>query len=66
MTPEWCKQLHKIADVVVTMPTGHHMWPKEMSESWLTDFFFPFLRHETWQLQNTSKMYTLEQKLHGL
>jgi hypothetical protein len=45
MTPELQKQLHKIADVVVTMPIGHHVGPKEIFESLLISVAFPFLKN---------------------
>jgi hypothetical protein len=66
MTPEWLRQLHKAADVVVRMPVGHPAWPKEMFEPLLIGLVFPFVRHEPWQLRGTAKMYSLERQLRRL
>jgi hypothetical protein len=66
MTPEWLKQLNKVADVVITVPVGHPAWPKEMYEPLLIGFVFPFVRHAPWQLRGTAKMFALERKLRGL
>jgi hypothetical protein len=50
MTPEWHKQLHKVLDIVFTVPVSHPEWPKEMFEPLLIGLVFPFIRHDPWQL----------------
>ena len=44
------KQLHKAADVVLTIPAGHPAWPKEMHEPLTLAILFPFLSHRPWEL----------------
>jgi hypothetical protein len=50
MTPEWRKHLHKASNVVITVPVGHPVWPKQMIEPILIGFVFPFVRHDPWQI----------------
>ena len=59
MTPEWLRQLYKVADLVVVLSLGHPDWPKEMYEPCLIGLVFPFLSLKPWQLCGTPKMYAM-------
>ena len=58
-TTEWRKQLHKAADVVLTLPAGHPAWPLEMHEPLTIAILFPFISHRPWQLRRTPKLLDL-------
>ena len=55
-TTEWRKQLHKAADLVLTLPAGHPAWPTEMHEPLTIDILFPYISHRPWQLRRTPKL----------
>ena len=58
-TTEWRKQLHKAADLVLTLPAGHPAWPAEMYEPLTIAILFPFVSHRPWQLRRTPKLMEL-------
>ena len=59
-TTEWRKQLHKAADLVLTLPEGHPpSWPAEMHEPLMIAILFPFISHRPWQLRRTPKLMEL-------
>ena len=58
-TTEWRKQLHKAADLVVTLPAGHPAWPIEMHEPLTIAILFPFISHRPWQLRRAPKLMEL-------
>jgi hypothetical protein len=66
MTPEWLKQLHKVLDIVFTLPLGSSAWLHEMYEPCLVGLTFPFLSITPWQLRGTSKMYAVGRQLQGV
>ena len=51
MTPSWRKALHKVADIVLSLPAGHPAWPSSMHEPLTIALIFPFLRTAPWQLR---------------
>jgi hypothetical protein len=63
MTPEWLKQLHKVSDIVFTLPLGSSAWSHEMYEPCLVGLTFPFLSITPWQLRGTPKMYAVGRQL---
>ena len=40
---EWKKQLHKAANLVLTLPAGHPAWPASMHEPLTISILFPFI-----------------------
>ena len=62
-TTEWRKQLHKAADLVLTLPAGHPAWPGDMHEPLTIAILFPFLHHRPWQLRRTPKLVDLGNSL---
>ena len=40
-TTEWRKELHKVTDVVLTLPVGHPLWPDNMHEPLTIAILFP-------------------------
>ena len=63
---EWRKQLHKVADVVLTVPAGHPAWPANMCEPLTIAFVFPFLSHRPWELRRAPKLMELERSLRAV
>jgi hypothetical protein len=49
-----------MSDIVFTEPISHPAWPKEMFELLLISLVFPFVRDDSWQLQETTKIHLLE------
>jgi hypothetical protein len=47
MTPMWLEQLHKAADILLSIPPGHAAWAAAMFKSLLTGILFPFIRQAT-------------------
>ena len=47
---EWRKQLHKAADVVLSLPAGHPAWPESMHEPLTIAILYPYLSHRPWEL----------------
>ena len=65
-TTEWRKQLHKAANVVLTLPAGHSAWPEDMYEPLTIAILFPFISHRPWQLRRTPKLVELGNTLQGV
>ena len=66
MTPEWLKQLHKVSDIVFTLPLGSSAWPHNMYEPCVVGLTFPFLSVAPWQLRSTPKMYAVGRNLRSV
>jgi hypothetical protein len=66
LTYRWKKQLHKAADLVVSIPPGQDGWPLDMFEPLTLGFIFPFLDHPPWQLKSTPKMLSLARTMPGM
>jgi hypothetical protein len=66
MTPEWLKQLHKVSDIVFTLPLDLSAWSHEMYGPCLVGLTFPFLSITPWQLRGRPKMYALGRQLQGV
>ena len=65
-TTEWRKQLHKAADLVLTLPAGHPAWPADMYEPLTIAISFPFVSHRPWQLRRAPKLVELGNTLQGV
>ena len=63
MAPEWRKQLHKTADLIIQVPPGTEGWPAAMYEPLTIAFVFPFLMHAPWQYRGSPKMFNLERQV---
>ena len=63
MTPMWRKQLYKGADLVLTLPPGHHAWSNQMHEPLTLAIFFPFLSFRPWQLRGSISLLALGREL---
>ena len=62
-TTEWRKELHKAADVVLTLLVGHPLRPDNMHEPLTIAILFPFLNHRPWELRRTPKFLELASTL---
>ena len=56
---EWRKQLHKAADVVLSLPVGHPAWPADMHEPLTLAILFPYLSHRPWELRRSPRLMEL-------
>ena len=65
-TTQWFKQLHKAADIVLTVPACTSFWPASHFEPLVIGICFPFIREQPWQLRGTPKMLSMERQLSGL
>ena len=63
---EWRKQLHKAADVVLTLPPGHPAWPESMHEPLTIAILYPYLSHRPWELRRAPILLELADALHGV
>ena len=45
MTPEWLKQMYKLADIVMSVPARLDCWGPENYEPLMIAIVFPFLTH---------------------
>ena len=63
MSPVWQKHLHKVSDIVLSLPAGHQAWPADMHEPLTIGIVFPFLRFRPWQLNRSPLLLDLERKL---
>ena len=67
VTAQWCKQLHKCADVVLTLKPHAPFWDKSQDEPLLLALCLPLIRHFPWQIRNTQLVaQLLEWDLRGL
>ena len=53
MTCMWRSSLHKIADLVVEMPSTMPFWPTGMHEPLVIGFVFPAFQHKPWLCMGT-------------
>ena len=51
MAPSWRRQMHRSADVILSIPPGHPAWPRDMHEPLTIAIYFPFLKSNPWQLK---------------
>ena len=63
MGPAWQKHLHKVADIVVSVPVGHPAWPTDMHEPLTMGIVFPFFRYKPWRLRRSPILLDLEKQL---
>ena len=63
---EWRKQLHKAADVVLSLPAGHPAWPESMHEPLTIAILYPYLSHRPWELRRAPILLELANLLHGV
>jgi hypothetical protein len=56
MTYKWRKQLRKVADLVVTIPVGGELWPKENHEPLVFALICPFLAYSPWRVKGTPRL----------
>lgn len=63
LTPEWRRQLAKVADVFFFMEAGVDVWPLDMFEPLTFGFVFPFLSVKPWQRRGTPKMRSMARVL---
>jgi hypothetical protein len=59
MTVEWQRQLYKSADLVLVINPGHQIWEENQHEPLILGFYFPYLRHEPWQLKGSQKLVAM-------
>jgi hypothetical protein len=59
MTTAWQRQLLRSADCVVHIPPGHPHWSHDQHEPLVIGFYFPFLKHEPWQLKGSPRVLEL-------
>ena len=53
LSPLWCRQLYKAADVVIEYNAGKEFWPTCMHEPLILAICFPFISCRPWQLRQT-------------
>jgi hypothetical protein len=63
LTPEWRRQLHKVADIVLYLPTGGQAWCADQFEPLTIGIVFPYLHCRPWQLRGTPKLLSLGRSL---
>ena len=63
LTPYWRSHLHKSCDLLLEIPAGSPYWPTEMFEPLILALYFPFVRHNPWQLRRTPSMLELGERL---
>ncbi len=66
MKPQWHKQLCKVSDIVLTLPSGHPMWDSTMHEPLTIGLCFPYLKYRPWELRRSRKLLDLGRYLHEL
>lgn len=63
MTTEWQKQLLRSADVVIYIAPGHPVWSVSQYEPLLLGIYFPFLKHDPWQLKHSPRILEMGRRL---
>ena len=63
---EWRKQLHKVADVVLSLPAGHPAWPESMHKPLTIAILHPYLFHRPLELRRAPILLELANALHGV
>lgn len=66
MSPEWRRQLFKVADLCLELPFDKHWTKAEQHEPLTFAVVFPFLSHSPWQLKRTQAFLALDNVLRGL
>jgi hypothetical protein len=66
LTPEWRKQLHKVADIVLYLPAGSGSWSTTQYEPLTLAIVFPYLTSRPWQLQGTTKLLSLGREVQSV
>jgi len=68
LTHFWWKQLHKIADLVFTLPADCRpaVWPHELHEPLVVGVILPFLPAAPWIHRQTTTVLEVERKLRGV
>ena len=63
MAPSWRRQMHRSADVILSIPPGHPAWPRDMHEPLTIAIYFPFLKSNPWQLKGCKRLLDMERNL---
>ena len=67
MYDEWRKHQFKAADMILEMRAGvSDIWPKEMHETLIICFYFPYLNRNPWELKRTRLLVELEGQMSQL
>jgi len=67
MTQRWRKKLHKVADLVIKIPTGTRTWwPRSMHEPLIIGLTLRFSTCRPWQLKLCDRFLELGGKLRGM
>jgi len=66
LTCEWLKQMQKISDFYIEIPSGSVGWSTNMYETLLLAVALPFIRHPSWQIRGTPKVCQLVRELHKI
>ncbi len=66
MTARWRKLMHKICDIVITIPVGSYVWCDSQCEPLIVGLYLPLSRHPPWKLGGSKLVAQLEGNLHGL
>jgi hypothetical protein len=63
LTQEWLRQLHKVTDLVFSIPPSQVYWSASMLEPLVVGLIFPFARSAPWQLRGTPKMLSVGRQM---
>ena len=63
-TPLWLKQLHKVCDLILFIPSFFPFWNDKMYEPLCLGFCFPFVKHRPWKLKRAPKLLEMGQEVH--
>jgi hypothetical protein len=63
LTPEWLRQLHKVSDLVFSIPPSQLYWTESMLEPLVVGLIFPFAHSAPWQLRGTPKMLSMGRQM---
>ena len=66
MAPSWRRQMHRSADLILSIPPGHPAWPTEMHEPLTIAIYFPFLKSKPWQLKGSAKLLDVARQVQSL
>ena len=66
MAPEWQRQLHKTADLILSIPTGHPHWSTTNHEPLTLAICFPYISRDPWELKGSACMGRMAKELHQL
>jgi hypothetical protein len=62
LAPECHRQLHKVSDLVFTVPASQLFFPLSMLKPLVIGLIFPFARSAPWHLRGTPKMITIDEE----